>query len=305
MEVCKLAEGVFHLQGGSNIGLLLREGQGLLVDTGLDKDTAQRALRVAADAGATLLGAVLTHAHADHFGGAAFLQQRLGLTLYAPALEAALMENPLVEPLYLFGGAAPIAELRRKFTLAPPCRIDRIVEPGTLQVGPFALEVLALPGHAPNQIGVAAGEVLFCADAAFPLETLDKHKITFCVDMDETLATLERLPTLPYARFAPGHGPAYAAGDDIAAVCAANRARLTEVRDEVYAALVQPQETAALLRHVAAHWALQLTTATAYFLTQTTVLSALASLERAGQVRVTVEENHLLWQRNQASERTG
>jgi len=297
MRQVELTPGVFHLQGGSNMGLVAQEGKGLLIDTGLDKDTARRALRAADELGVALEGVFLTHAHADHFGGAHFLQRRLEVPLYAPTLEAAMMENPIIEPLYLFGGAAPIGELRHKFTLAKPCRIDHVVEPGPLEIGPFHVEVVPLPGHAPNQVGVAVGEVLFCADAVFPTETLQKHKVTFCVDLDETLATLEQLPNLPYARFAPGHGPAYEVGDEITCACAANRERLEEVRERVYAALEEPLKTSDLVQRVADHFGLQLATATAYFLTRTTVLAALSSLERAGKVIAIMGDNRLLWQR--------
>ncbi|MDY6876008.1 MAG: MBL fold metallo-hydrolase [Chloroflexota bacterium] len=297
MKQVELAPGIFHLQGGSNIGLVIRDEKGLLIDAGLDKDTAKRALRAVEEAGATLEAIVITHAHADHFGGAHFLQRRLGVPIYAPALEAAMMEYPIIEPLYLFGGAAPIGELRHKFTLAKPCRIDHTLEPGPLEIGPFQVEVTPLPGHALNQVGVAVGKVLFCADAAFPAETLQKHKVTFCVDMDATLETLERLPGLPYAHFAPGHGPAYTSGAEIEQICAANRARLEEVREQVHAALEEAQETPALVQQVADHFGLHLATATSYLLTRTTILAALSSLERAGKVTAVIEGNRLLWRR--------
>ena len=297
MRQIELAPGIFHLQSGSNMGLVVRDGKGLLIDTGLDRDSGRRALRVTEEMEVTLEAIFVTHAHADHFGGAHFLQRRTEVELYAPALEAAMMEHPIIEPLYLFGGAAPIEELRHKFTLAQPCRVDHVVEPGQLKIGPFQVEVVELPGHALNQVGLAIEEMLFCADAVFPVETLQKHKVIFCVDMDETLATLERLPGLPYTHFAPGHGPAYGSGDEIARVCEANRKRLEEIRSLVYAALEKPQETSVLVRRAAEHFGLCMTTATAYFLTRTTVLAALSSLERAGEAVTEVQGNRLLWQR--------
>lgn len=301
MKWAELVPGIVHLQSGSNLGLVARDGKGLLIDAGLDKDAARRAQRAADELGVTLEAVFITHAHADHFGGAYLLQRRTQATFYAPMLEAAMMENPIIEPLYLFGGAAPIGELRKKFTLAQPCRIDHVVnakEPTELEIGPFQVDVVPLPGHAPGQVGVGVGEVLFCADALFPIDILQKHKVTFCVDLDETLATLKRLPDLPYSHFAPGHGPAYAAGDEIAQACAANCLRLEEIREHVYRALGEPQKTPDLVRQVSDHLGLRLETATAYFLTRTTVLAALSSLEREGKAATMMKDNQLWWQQS-------
>jgi glyoxylase-like metal-dependent hydrolase (beta-lactamase superfamily II) len=299
MEWAELVPGIIHLQSGSNLGLVARDGKGLLIDAGLDKDAARRALRAAGELGVTLEAVFITHAHADHFGGAYLLQRRTQATFYAPMLEAAMMENPIIEPLYLFGGAAPIEELRKKFTLARPCRIDHVVnakEPAGLEIGPFHVDVVPLPGHAPGQVGVGVGEVLFCADALFPIDILRKHKVTFCVDLDETLTTLKRLPDLPYSHFAPGHGPAYAAGDEIAQACAANCLRLEEIREHVYRALEEPQKTPDLIQKVSGYLELHLKTATAYYLTRTTILAALSSLEREGKAATCIRDNQLWWQ---------
>jgi glyoxylase-like metal-dependent hydrolase (beta-lactamase superfamily II) len=146
-------------------------------------------------------------------------------------------------------------------------------------------------------MGIAVEDVLFCADAVFPAETLQKHGVIFCADMDAALETLARLPEMPYARFAPGHGPAYGAGEEIREICAANRARLEEIRERVRAALAHPADTDALVRSVAEGLGLRLTTATAFFLARATVLAALSSLERAGEVKAGVEENRLLWRK--------
>ena len=301
MERVSLASNIFHLQSGSNVGLFVHNGRALLIDTGLDSDAGRRLLRIIEEQQVHLAAIVVTHAHADHFGGARFLQRRLGTPLYAPDLEAAMMEHPIIEPLYLFGGAAPIEELRHKFTLAEPCEVTETVASGPLQIGPFRLEVIPLPGHALNQIGVgvedAEDRVLFCADAIFPEETIEKHKVLFCVDLDETLETIERLPDQPYDCFAPGHGPAYAAGRPIKAICDANRARLEEIRDVVHQALETPKETPALVQHVAEHFALRITRPTAYFLTRTTVLAALSSLQSMDQAGAVTESSRILWER--------
>lgn len=301
MDIVPLGPNTFHLQSGSNMGLIVRDGQALLIDTGLDGDAGRRALRVIEQQGARLGAIVVTHAHADHFGGASYLQQRLEVPLYAADLEAAMMEHPIIEPLYLFGGAAPIKGLRKKFTLAEPCEVTRTVAPGPLHIEPFELEIVPLPGHALNQVGVAVYDdgkhVLFCADAIFPEETIEKHKVLFCVDLDATLETIKTLPDLSYDRFAPGHGPAYAAGAGIRSICQVNRARLEKIRDAVYEALEAPQQTPALVQRIAERFSLRITRPTAYFLTRTTILAALSSLESAGRATAAVEGNRLFWKR--------
>jgi glyoxylase-like metal-dependent hydrolase (beta-lactamase superfamily II) len=302
MECVELAPNTFHLRSGANMGLVIRDRRALLIDTGLDRDAGRRALRVVEAQGARLEAILVTHAHADHFGGSRFLQRRLGVPLYAPKLEAAMMENPIIEPLYLFGGAAPIKELRSKFTLAEPCRVSQTVEAGALEIGPFQVDVVPLPGHALNQVGVAidggAGRgVLFCADAVFPQQTIHKHKVLFCVDLDQTLATIGELAAQPYGWFAPGHGPAYAAGKGINKICHANRERLEEIREAVHDALEEPRETPTLVRQVAEHFGLNIRTPTAYYLTRTTVLATLSSLEGSGEVTAVADENRLLWHR--------
>ena len=299
MECLELTAGVFHLRGGSNMGLVVRQGQGLLIDTGLDKDAARRALRIVREMGVSLQAVFVTHAHADHFGGAYWVQRRAEVELYAPALEAAMMENPIIEPLFLFGGAAPVHELRHKFTLAKPCRVDHLVSLDervrALDLGPFHVEVVRLPGHAPNQMGVAVDGVLFCADAFFAPQVLDKHKVPFCFDLDETVATLEMLPDLGYDLFAPGHGNACTAGEQIARACAVNRERLLEVRGLVWDALAEPSGSDGLVAAVCERLGLHLTTASGYWLTRTTVLAALSSLQQEGRVEPVVEENRLRW----------
>jgi glyoxylase-like metal-dependent hydrolase (beta-lactamase superfamily II) len=294
MELVQLTETAYQLRGGTNAGLIVQDGHAVLVDTGLDRDTAKKILRHIESLKVVLAAVVITHAHADHFGGAATIRARTGAPVYAPGLEAAIVANPLLEPLYLFSGAAPVAELRHKFTLAEACPVDGVLGIGDLVLGGVPVKVLPAHGHAPSQVMVAGGGVCFVADAIFAPEVLYKHGIPFYVDIDQTLATLDALGALAgiYAAFVPGHGPSV---PQIAPWAAENAARLVEIRQAVADALAQTGDVGEIVRLAANRFGLAIPNPVVYWLTQTTVLACLASLQRAGRASVQVLENRLIW----------
>jgi len=296
MKFLQLAPGICFLRGGSNVGLLTQGEKALLIDAGLDKDVGRRIRRVLNEMDLKLKAILITHAHADHFGGAHYLATSTGAPVYAPPLEAAIVAHPLLEPLYLFSGASPPRELRRKFTLAQACPVEALLEPGSLALEGFKLEVVPLPGHSPHQVGIGYRHVLFCADAFFPPETLRKHPVPFCVDMDAALDTLARLPELPYSLFAPGHGEAV---QDARPLVELNARRLSQIREFVHQALAFSPDTAMLLKSLANRYDLRLRDAPDYYLAQTTVHAALSSLQREGKAAIRVEDNRLLWVRKE------
>ncbi len=290
-----LGGGDFVLVGGSNIGAILHEGRAIVVDAGLDKEAARKALRALEGEGARVAAIIITHGHADHFGGVGWLAEQARAPVYASPLEGVFATQPLLEPLFLYGGAAPIVELQGKFTLAR----QGVAAITPLNVGPQAiagipLEIVPLPGHAPQQIGVAHDATLYCGDVVFPEETLERHPILFCADMDAWLASLERLPTLPYTGYIPGHGEPIR---DIAPSAACNAARLREIRALVWETLATPQEAPAILRAVATHYGVTFAAPQFFLLALTTIHAALASLQAAGQAAVVMDDNRMLWHR--------
>jgi glyoxylase-like metal-dependent hydrolase (beta-lactamase superfamily II) len=294
MDLIQLTNAAYQLRGGSNAGLIVHDGRAVLVDTGLDRDTAKKILRHVESLKVQLATVVITHAHADHCGGAAMIRARTRAPVYAPTLEADVVANPIWEPLYLFSGALPPAELRHKFTLAEPCPVDGILGVGEQELGGVQVTVIPAPGHAPNQMMVAGGGACFVADACFAPEILHKHGIPFYVDIDQTLASLGTLAALDgaYAAFVAGHGPAV---PQIATWAGENTARLVEIREVVARALAETDDVGQITRRTASHFNLTIPNPVIYWLTQTTVLACLASLQRAGRASVRVVDNTLVW----------
>ncbi|MBV9614634.1 MAG: MBL fold metallo-hydrolase, partial [Ktedonobacteraceae bacterium] len=68
----------------------------LIIDSGMDKDAGRDILKQVKKLGLTPTALLVTHAHADHFGGAHYLVGQTGLKVYATRVEAAVMASPIL-----------------------------------------------------------------------------------------------------------------------------------------------------------------------------------------------------------------
>jgi glyoxylase-like metal-dependent hydrolase (beta-lactamase superfamily II) len=294
MERIELGEGVHYLRAAVNSGLVETENGLLVVDTGLDRGAANRIARAAEEMGRPIVAILNTHAHADHHGGNAQLVRKLGVPVYAPAVEEAVIRNPGYEPIYLFGGAEPVAALRNRFLQAEPSPVDHVVHPGeTVAIDGREMEIVDLAGHSIAQIGVRTGGVLFAADAFFGAEPLAKHGVPYLVDAGRARATLLHLQSARARWMVPGHGDAL---DDPAPTLDAN----LEVIDRAFAWLrghlaLAPAQTEDVLAEFAAAFGLQMGNAGSYVLNRTALLSFLSTLEREGAASVLLEGGRWLW----------
>src|SRR5579859_5177524 len=95
-EVVRVASNVYHLQSGANNGLILSGTQAIVIDAGLDDDAGKKIKKTIESFGAQLTALIITHGHADHFGGAAYLRRTVPpFTVFAAGIEAAFIANPV------------------------------------------------------------------------------------------------------------------------------------------------------------------------------------------------------------------
>ena len=294
-ELRLLRPGAYQMQGSTNQGLIVQDGQGVLIDAGLDKSTAKDILKVIEALQIDLRALIITHGHTDHFGGATTILQHQKVAVYAPALERAIVENPMLEPYYLFSGATPIEELTQKFILArQPCPVHYTLEAGQLEIAGLKLEAIHLPGHAPNQMGIIWRDVCFTADGFFHPETIDKYGIPFYVNVDGALQTLTKLAQMDFAYWVPGHGEALTNAKHL---LAQNRVHLEMLRDCCEEALREPRPTEEVLAYVLSRVDKAVSNAAIYYLCRTTVHACLASLRAHSRIELTFDQNRALWRR--------
>jgi len=163
-----------------------------VIDPGPDDPAHLAALEVAID-GRPVIAIACTHTHRDHSPAAAPLAARTG----APVVGCA--------PLVLSGqDGAPKSEAPFDRTYAP----DRVLTDGERIAGPgWTLTALATPGHTTNHLCFAleGSGVLFTGDHVMGWSTTVVAPPDG--DMDDYMASLERLTGRGDRIYYPAHGP--------------------------------------------------------------------------------------------------
>jgi glyoxylase-like metal-dependent hydrolase (beta-lactamase superfamily II) len=293
MKWIPITEHCFYFQGAANIGYIHDGDKGILIDAGLDKGTMKKVMKRLEEEKRPITHLFITHAHADHYGGAAYLQKQRDVYTVAPAFEEAILRNPLLEPVYLFQGTWPLKEMRTKFLEGEAIRIDKIATEGIWEFDGLSIECVALPGHSYYQLGYVIHDVAYIADAVFGIETLEKHKIPYIVDAEKTLQTLERLLSLRTKRAVVGHGQYE---EDITELVKQNIAWHEMVLKSMEQTIERLKKLSheQLIHEMCAYWGIELQSVSSWMLYRTAITAYLTKLIQDGKASISVR-NHSLW----------
>ena len=290
-ELVQVSQRSYYIQSPAKIGLFkLNDTQVCLIDSGNDKD-AGRKVRQILDANGWQLTAIYnTHSNADHIGGNRYLQGQTGCAIYAPGVECAFTNHPVLEPSFLYGGY-PCRELRHKFLMAQAST----AQPLTEQVLPEGFALLRLPGHFFDMVGLRTpDDVVYLADCLSSKETLDKYRIGFLYDVAAYLSTLEQVKQMTAAMFVPAHA---AATREIAPLAQWNIDAVWEVAQTILHICQEPLCFERILQALFDRYALVMDFEQ-YVLVGSTVRSYLAWLKDNGRLEAIFEKNLLLWKQS-------
>jgi len=287
-ELVQAAERTYYIQCPAKMGVFLTGAQeAVLIDSGNDKDAGRKVQKILDAQGWHLRCILNTHANADHNGGNALLQQRLGAPAYAPGIDAAITTYPILEPAFLYGGY-PCRELRNKFLLAQPSRCETLTE-GVL---PEGLTMLSLPGHFFDMVGFKTeDDVWFLADCLSGANIVEKYHVNFIYDVAGYLDTLDKVSALEGRLFIPAHAEPT---EDIRPLAELNRNKVLEIIDEILAFCREPRSFEDVLQRLFIRYQLTMDF-NQYVLVGSTVRSYLAYLHDKGALDAAFENNRLLW----------
>lgn len=291
-----LSDRVGYVPGGTNVGVIRNDDTHVtLIDSGLNDTTARKVLRTVRDElGSDVVAILNTHGHADHFGANAFTVKRTGCEVWAPDIESTTIRHPIFQPAMLFGGADPMDALRNRFLLAERSPVDGHIDSGKQQFMGSDLELVPLPGHAPNQHGVLVDNIFFCTDVVFPPAAIDKYRIPYLFGLTAHLESLEKARAIPASSVVPGHGSHTESLDELVAT---NRAAIDRTLDCISEILVEPQTSDQVCSLTFERLDVPVADAQGYFLLKPTINAYLAHLDRIGEVTCEIENRQALWRR--------
>lgn len=191
-----------------HVYLIESGGEAALIDAGAGIDIGPLIERIESVAGrGRLTTLILTHKHADHAGGAAFLKERYDLKVVASAHTARVVSTADEAKMSL-DVAKEAGGYPKDYTFRP-CPVDQIVREGdVVPVGDVRLEVIETPGHCDGHVSLV-GEIgerraLFTSDSLFHGGRV-VWQATYDCSVQGHIASIRKLGRVRFDALLPGH----------------------------------------------------------------------------------------------------
>lgn len=290
LTIVQVKGNTYYIPAPTNIGIYVIDNEATIIDSGLDKDIAKQILKALEDKGWRLMRIINTHSHADHIGGNAFLCEKTGCSVMASIIEAPFIENTLLEPSLLYGGV-PHKVLKNKFLMAKSTLVSETIQSPTI-IADLGLEIITLPGHALDMIGVKTpDEVFFIADSLFPENIIQKYSLTYIWDVGAQLKTLDEMKALEADVFIPSHGEPI---QKVEALCEINKNKIKEITGVVLNMCNESITMEEALERLCIHYNTGLN-ATQYVLLSSTLRSYFTYLYEEGYIEASYEDYKMTW----------
>ncbi len=305
----------------SNVGLYVHKKKGVLIDSGYTEADAQWIGDLLESSVIKLEAILLTHAHPDVSGGAAYLKKRFQCKVYVSSAQRSALENPkgsnyismvqaavekereeekseaseTKEAQNEKGAVATEAPPKKSVIVPQPCRADGILSP----TKPFVMStgqvftVVDLSGHVMGQYGIVTPDkVFFIADALYTFDELSEKPIPHVESVELFEKSLAELLETPYSHFVPSHGKPleFSISNEVLF----HQRQLDMIAEAIKLHLQMPHTKEELVALLFATFGIEETIPNFYMMSAT-IMSFLNTLKRKGVITIIHEDGKTRW----------
>ena len=287
MELVQVGKNTFYLDNPTNIGIYLVNNKDVyLIDSGNNKDTGKKILKIINEHNWQVLGIINTHSHADHIGGNNVIQNRTNCAIFSSEIENSFISNTILEPSILYGGY-PFNSLLNKTLMAKES--SSILIDDNIR---NTFDVIELPGHSYNMIGLKTKDnIYFLGDCLFSKETINKYHIFYICNVKEFLNTLDKLNNLDGDLYILSHCKPVS---DLDSLIKVNRDKVLEISNKIYDLCSNKITLEDILQKIFTDYNINMNE-NQYFLIGSTIKSYLSYLYDEGKISYTFIDNKMYW----------
>jgi len=218
----------YYLACYANVGVYyLGNDEVMLIDSGDHHKSVGDLDAILTERGWRVKMIVNTHSHGDHIYGNSFFYNKYGCDIYASDIECGMIQQTMVDRKFFYNGIPINTPKNPLYEI-----LDTQVKVLTKDVLPEGFDIISLPGHCHNMIGIkTADDVWFLGDAILAPQTYDDYKIPFNLDINASIETTEMLSHFEGKWFVPSHIEPCA---DIREIAKYNMDKLIELKSYIY-----------------------------------------------------------------------
>lgn len=287
-ELIKVTDCCYYIESPSKVGVYKRnENDVYLIDSGSDVGSAKKTLRICEEQGWNIKGIINTHAHADHIGGNAYIQEKTNCDVFCSTIDRPFIEHTIINPLHIYGGYIP-KEMEHKFFLAK----ESVTKDINSEDFPSELKTFDISGHSLGMIAIVTPDnVAFVGDIVSSDIIIEKYGITYLLDIKKHLMSLDFVENMSADKFIMSHVETVS---DIKPLIKSNREKIFEICDKILEICKEPTTFESLLQKLFYHYNLKMSIRQ-HSLVGSTVRSYLSYLKNEGTIDVVIDDNLIFW----------
>lgn len=226
-EVKHIRGNTYYFEAFTNVGIYrLGNNKVVLIDGTDHKRMAKAINNYLKSENLTVDTIISTHCHVDHICGNKYFYDLYGCKILSTEKEKPFIAQPDLEGSFYYAGI-DTDKSRNPFFTVEPTVIETLTEDNL----PEGLEIIKLPGHAFDMIGIKTSDnVVFVADSILSEKTWTEFKVPFFHDVNRSIETLEMLKEIKADVFVPSHNEPLT---DIKELADLNITKLRELKETV------------------------------------------------------------------------